>query len=92
MISWGGDGSDRTHLCPQGAECRNLAYRYIGDWPDPPYDIQCNVDGRGGSRFTWSGRPETGCPYRLYAGPSLTAQAVIYNVSPTPVRSNILTW
>ena len=92
VISWGGDGSDRRHLCPQGEECRNLAYRYIGDWPDPPYDMECKVDGRGGSRFTWSGRPHTGCIYRLYAGPSLTAQAVIYNVSREPVRSNVLVW
>ena len=91
-ISWGSDGSGRI-LCPEGEECRNLSYRYIGDWPDPPYDMECKVDGRGGSRFfPWSGRPHTGCMYWLYSGNNLTAQAVIYNVSTEPIRSNILAW
>ena len=91
-ISWGSDGSGRR-LCPENTECRNLSYRYIGDWPDPPYDMECGVDGRGGSRFfPWSGNPNTGCIYRLYNGPNLTAPVTIYNVGPDPVKSNILVW
>ena len=91
-ISWGSDGSGRRHLCPPNTECRNLSYRYIGDWPDPPYDTLCGVDGRGGSRFPWLGNPNTGCIYQLYRGPNLTAQVTIYNVGPNPVKSNILHW
>ena len=90
-ISWGGDGSGRS-ICPENTECRNLSYRYIGDWPDPPYDIECRVNNQGGSRFWWLGRPHTGCMYWLYTGTNLTAQAVIYNVSTGPIRSNILSW
>ena len=80
-ISWGSDASSRSE-CPANTECRNLSYEYIGDWPSPPYSVECWGSGQIFGPFQWSGRPHTGC---YYWGD--TAQVVIDGV-----RSNVLQW
>ena len=81
-ISWGSDASSRDD-CPPNTECRNLSYEYIGDWPSPPYSVECWGNGRRTVEpFQWSGRPHTGCYY--WGG---TAQVVINGV-----RSNTITF
>ncbi len=73
-ISWGSDAGNRS-LCPSNTECRNLNYDYMGDWPSPPYSLECWVDGARGWVGQWSGRPHTAC---LYWGG--TAQVVINGI------------
>ena len=86
-ISWGSDASGRSD-CPANTECRNLAYEYIGDWPSPPYSVECWGNGQKGfGPFQWTGRPHTGC--YDWGG---TAQVVINGVASGAVRSNILRW
>ena len=81
-ISWGSDASDRRD-CPTNTDCRNLSYDYIGDWPSPPYSVECWGNGqRLFGPFQWTGRPHTGCYY--WGG---TAQVVINGV-----RSNTITF
>ena len=80
-IDWGSDASGRSD-CPANTECRNLSYEYIGDWPSPPYSVECWGSGRIFGPFQWSGRPHTGC---YYWGD--TAQVVINGL-----RSNVLRW
>ena len=82
-ISWGSDASNRRN-CPANTECRNLGYEYIGNWGDPPYDVECWANGHRGDRFLWTGRPHTGC---YYWSSDVTAQVVIDGV-----RSNVLQW
>ena len=80
-IWWGSDATSRPD-CPTGETCWNLRYEYIGTWKQPPYTLECWVDGQQGDVFSWSGRETTGC-YYWGAG---TAQVVIDDV-----RSNQLT-
>ena len=80
-IDWGSDASNRSD-CPANTACRNLSYEYIGDWPSPPYSVECWGSGRIFGPFQWSGRPHTGC---YYWGD--TAQVVINGA-----RSNVLRW
>ena len=80
-IWWGSDATSRAD-CPTGETCWNLRYEYIGTWEQPPYTLECWVDGQQGDVFSWSGRETTGC-YYWGAG---TAQVIIDDV-----RSNQLT-
>ena len=81
-ISWGSDASNRQD-CPANTECRNLNYEYIGDWPAPPYSVECWGNGqRAFGPFDWSGRPHTGC--YSWGG---TTQVVINGI-----RSNTITF
>ena len=80
-ISWGSDASSRS-LCPRDTRCLNLDYEYIGPWPDPPYQLECWVNGQQRWTGRWSGVPETACMY--WDG---TAQVVINGI-----RSNTITF
>lgn len=83
-ISWGADASSRGD-CPTGKECRSLRYEYIGDWPDPPYRLECWSKGHGRvGPFTWLGDPAKSC---IFWDDDETAQVVV-----SGIRSNELTW
>ena len=76
-ISWGSDASSRGD-CPTGKECRSLRYEYIGDWPQPPYRLECWSKGQGRvGPFTWLGNPATGC---IFWDDDETAQVVINGI------------
>ena len=83
-ISWGTDASGKN-VCVSGQPCWNLSYQYIGDWPSPPYSVECWTNGkRDYGPFEWSGKPHKGCYYNYRTS---TAQVVINGI-----RSNTITF